>query len=161
LGNRKSGALDEAYEETLRFLAGNRIADSDLTDAAMTLHDQRPCRLNGGRHEQKAPVTSFHDIASLAEASLFPHRPSGRQMATKAWRCCKGGEAPVPAVEASTLEHLDTHAPNHALGTICGRIKGATFDNSQFDARRAKRRREHAIKSYNSAAGTIVLGGEK
>ena len=113
--SRKGGALDEAYKKALRLLAGNWIMDRDLTDAAMTLHDQRPCRLNRGRHEQKAPVTSLDDIASLAVARLLPHRPSGGQMAAKARRGRKGGEALLPAIEASALERLDTHAPKRAL----------------------------------------------
>jgi hypothetical protein len=39
--NRERGALDEASKKTLGFLSRNRITDRDLTNATMTLRNQR------------------------------------------------------------------------------------------------------------------------
>src|SRR5262249_51517662 len=132
----------------------------DLTDAAVTLHDQRSRCLKSGRHEQKTPVAGLDDIVALAEACLLPHRPGGGQVATKARSGRKRREALVPPDETSALKRFDLYPITFARAPVLRSMKRAPLDNSHFDTRCRKIRCERAVERHDASTCTIILRGE-
>jgi hypothetical protein len=103
---------------------------SNLANAAVALDYERSLRLDGRRHEEKAPIGGLDNVEIRPVIRLFPHCPGSRQIATKGRNRIEGGKLFLPSNQARIIECLDFYCTFPVDVAISMGAHSAAFDDA-------------------------------